>query len=667
MSASAEVAQMIRVECERSPAPAAAVSEMISSLDVHAGAWLGCDVEAEGLYQRASMGCAKPALRFQLDGYELRVLALTPIGAALVERVRPLAQFNSVAGGLSARFPGPSQGVHPVVGVLRAFLGLFSERCTELALFGAFSFDYHLLANGKALPDDGRRRMVLYFPERVLVAHKDAAEWVEFRFPELKPSADAVLATVDTVESDRQNDDLPPGGHAEAVRRGRARLLRGDLYSLVLSQTFRRRIAVRASEAFASLRNLNPYPAMFFVNLDGDEKLFGASPDLQVRADRDWVESAPVCGTFRRGTDPIDDADQARALLDSDKEDASLAACADSDRNDKAKVCEAGTVELVSHRRLHFFSTIIHTINHIRGRRKAGVDAFDILLAHANPATVTGLPKDDAVCAIGELEATWRGWYAGAVARLSSDGSAEVLTVLRAARVTGELAEVRTGGNLLVDSDPDKEEEETRLKAETMFRVLSGSSPCVPKRALSYDRRFNVSLDGPDDPMLLSLADCLETVGGEVSRNRGTDGDARIAVLSDGGNVASVSPTGQALRTVAVGGAALALITYDGGFATTLAEPRYARRIKAEPTPGSFAAGLGTLELGIYANQVFELTKLPVGWTVALASTEGWVIAAERRERRQIAILCRPDSVQSLKANAGRRLLRAALESLTDA
>jgi len=42
---------------------------------------------------------------------------------------------------------------------------------------------------------------------------------------------------------------------------------------------------------------------------------------------------------------------------------------------------------------------------------------------------------------------------------------------------------VRTGGSLLADSDPPREEEETRLKAESMFRVLAGQSPRVPVAA----------------------------------------------------------------------------------------------------------------------------------------------------------------------------------------
>jgi anthranilate synthase len=447
------------------------------------------------------------------------------------------------------------------------------------------------------------------------------------------------------------------------VASGIRRLKSGELFSLVLSQTFRRRISASPSAAFKALRALNPYPAMFFLNLGGGEILFGASPDLQVRADAEWVESAPVCGTYRRGTDAVADADQALALLNSDKEDASLAACADSDRNDKAKVCEPGSLEVVSRRRVHFFSTIIHTIDHIRGRRRSGADAFDILLAHATPATVTGLPKPAAISAIEQLESGWRGWYAGAVARLASDGSMEALTVLRAARVVGDIAEVRTGGNLLVDSDPQKEEEETRLKAETLFRVLAGKSPRAREQSAAFERRFKVEFVDCGDPMASLLAECLVSTGCEL----GATGERSILVLGGGVDLPSAALAGNGRPMLAIGASALALLQSQGGNLSSLPEPKYARRMTVSAVAGGFVPPGVSMELGLYASQVVETKSLPKAWRAEVVTAEGWVMAASSAQKRQVALLCRPESVQSLKGDAGRVLLHSALAWLASA
>ncbi len=647
---------MIRVERSIVDALPGASDELLGALDTRLGAWLGCDVQAEGLYRRESMGCVDPALGFYLEGNELRVLAFTQVGHALLDHVRNLAAFDSCEGGLAVRFPESTARPHPAINLLRGFLTLFGPSFPELALYGALSFDYYRLASGAALPDDNQRRFVLHFPERVLVENEQRTKWVTFRFPDLDVTADATPALVAAPAIGREADDHEIGGHARAVSRGVERLKRGELFSLVLSQTFRRRLQVKASTAFGALRKLNPYPAMFFLNLGGGERLFGASPDLQVRADQAWVESAPVCGTYRRGADPVADGDQALSLLNSDKEDASLAACADSDCNDKATVCEPGSLEVVSHRRVHFFSTIIHTIAHTRGRRGAGVDAFDILLAHSTPATVTGLPKPIAIAAIEELESTPRGWYAGAVARLGSDGSMEALTVLRAARVVGDIAEVRTGGNLLVDSDPQKEEEETRLKAETMFRVLAGASPRASVPEAAPTQRFNVSYLDCGDPMGSLLANCLASAGCDFFPH----GSGDIMVLGGGAELPKV-PIDKSRPLLAIGLSAFSILATQGASLTRLTEPKYARRMVAISDDKGFLAGERRWELGLYSSQVLEFKNLPNEWQAVLVTQEGWVLAASSKIGPQVAIFCRPDSVQSLKNGAGRRLIQSSL------
>jgi anthranilate/para-aminobenzoate synthase component II len=78
--------------------------------------------------------------------------------------------------------------------------------------------------------------------------------------------------------------------------------------------------------------------------------------------------------------------------------------------------------------------------------------------------------------------------------------------------------------------------------------------------------------------------------------------------------------------------------------------------------PGSFLEFPGPVEVGLYAMQVIEKHNLPLGWRAALVSEEGWVMAAQSDKSPQVVILCRPDSVQSMPADAGRRILRAALD-----
>lgn len=629
---------MIGVRSTQTGIAAAEAEAALEALAAKPGIWMGCDVVAEGLYRRESVSCTCAALRLCLDGNRLAVNPLSTAGAALLKALGP--------------FPGRVESGAQVAGILKRFLAAFGQPSPELALYGAFSFDYYRLGESAPLPDDGRRRMVLYFPEQVVTVTAGVARRFDFAFDLPPARLDEGADRIDPVRIAGDADELAPGGHAARVAGGIERLRRGELYSLVLSQTFRRRTMVAPMRAFAALRRRNPYPAMFFCNLGGGEALFGASPDLQFRADASWVESAPVCGTLRRGADALEDADQAFALLSSDKEGAAIALCADAAATEHASVCEPGSVEVLSHRRAHFFSTIVHAIDHLRGRRRAGLDAVDLLLAHSTPATVTGLPKAAAARAIEELESDWRGWYAGAVARLGTDGSAEAYTVLRAARVADGIAEIRTGGNILVDSKPDSEEEESRLKALTLFHVLEGVAPDTAAAQAGVTPRWRVRGPSGGDPFAPGLVNALAKAG------------AQTGVAEDGIAVLSGLPAdgrAPAAPLLAVGEGALWLLEQAGARSEALARPEFARRIAGTAATGRFMAALGQFEAGWYASRAIRAGGLPPDWKASALSAEGWVLAAEHAAGRACALLFRPDSVLSQRGAAGTRALGAAM------
>jgi anthranilate synthase len=651
---------MIAVERVECVAAEADEQLAIEAIDRDGGVWLGCDVVVPQLYRREAKAALDPLLSICLDGRRLSVVPHGDIGRALAARLTPLAGLEMHGGRLEIGFDGAPAEPHPAITLLRRLLAAFDLRCPEFGFYGTLAFDYYRLSHGDAVPDDGRRRLVLVLPARVLLSGEGGARWVEFRFPGLVPQP-GEMAAMAPARIERFEDDHPPGGHAQAVARGVQLMRRGELCSLVLSQTFRRQVQVDAAAAFARLRRDNPYPAMFFARFGDGERVFGASPDVQVRADGQWVETAPVCGTFRRGADPVDDHEQAKALVNSLVDEASLALCADSDRNDKARVCEPASVQLLQRRRVHLFSTIIHTIDHTRGRRRAGVDGFDIVLAHATPATVTGMPKPDARAAIDALEASPRGWYAGAAVRFGSDGSCEALTMLRFARLVGDWAEVRTGGSLLADSDPPREEEETRLKAESMFRVLAGQSPRAPVAATPAPTPRRVRFVDGGDALAALARESLVQAGCRFAD------DASITVLGDAPlqrwreQAAAIDGP-----TLALNHAALALLERDGAPLKALDVPQFGRALSSVAAPGGLLDALGSFNAGVHTTHRLSAAALPAGWTLAAHGADGRVIAAVQPARRIVALTFRPDALRSLQHDAGRRALRAALHWLAE-
>ena len=88
----------------------------------------------------------------------------------------------------------------------------------------------------------------------------------------------------------------------------------GNLFEAVLSQTFYEPCPAPPSEVFRRLRQRNPSPYGFLLNLGATEYLVGASPEMFVRVERNakgWrCETCPISGTIRRGRDALEDAER---------------------------------------------------------------------------------------------------------------------------------------------------------------------------------------------------------------------------------------------------------------------------------------------------------------------------------------------------------------------
>jgi anthranilate synthase len=143
------------------------------------------------------------------------------------------------------------------------------------------------------------------------------------------------------------------------------------------------------------------------------------------------------------------------------------------DRNDKSRVCVPGSVRVIGRRQIELYSRLMHTVDHIEGRLRPGLDALDAFLTHMWAVTVTGAPKTWAMQFIEDSERAPRRWYGGAVGVIGFDGSMNTGLTLRTAHIENGVATVRAGATLLFDSDPAAEEAETELKARALLETLA--------------------------------------------------------------------------------------------------------------------------------------------------------------------------------------------------
>jgi anthranilate synthase component I len=114
-------------------------------------------------------------------------------------------------------------------------------------------------------------------------------------------------------------------------------------------------------------------------------------------------------------------------------------------------------------------------VSNVSGRLAPQKRAFDALLACFPAGTVSGAPKVRAMEIIDELEVTRRGPYAGVVGYFDFSGNLDTCITIRTIVATGGRAFVQAGAGIVADSDPGREADETRRKAEAMLTAVAGA------------------------------------------------------------------------------------------------------------------------------------------------------------------------------------------------
>ena len=387
-----------------------------------------------------------------------------------------------------------------------------------------------------------------------------------------------------------------PGRYAAIVERAKERFKVGDLFEVVPSHVFRAR-CMSPARFYERLRERNPAPYEFLLNLGDGEHLVGASPEMYVRVTGDRVETCPISGTIARGGDPLEDAANIATLIGSAKDESELTMCTDVDRNDKSRVCVPGSVKVIGRRQIEMYSRLIHTVDHIEGRLRPGFDALDAFLTHMWAVTVTGAPKSWAMQFIEDNEDAPRRWYGGAVGKIGFDGSMNTGLTLRTAHICGGVAAVRAGATLLYDSDPDSEERETHIKARALIETLheterTAPTPDAPLAVVQERRLPRVLLVDHQDSFVHTLGDYFRQHGARVTTLRAGFGTSMLdelapdlVVLSPGPGRPSDFKCEELLceldaRKLAVFGVCLglqAMVEHAGGELSLLPEPQHGK------------------------------------------------------------------------------------------
>jgi anthranilate synthase len=707
---------------------------MTRSVDERRGGVLSSGMEYPGRYSRWHLAYVDPCAEIVARGRRISARALNTrgevllpvLGEALLRAGQPLSGPD--AREIGVVIPEPSGLVaeedrsrRPTVfSALREVIAAFAGDDPHLGLYGSFGYDLAFQFEPVRLRRDraaDQRDLVLHLPDELYALDRKRESAVVYRYEftvggasteglprETAPAPVRVTRPAGGSVAEKQAGPGPdgtfrarpePGAFAEVVRQAKERFARGDLFEVVPSHVFRG--ACDSPAAFyETLRQVNPAPYEFFFNLGEGESLVGASPEMYVRVSGDRVETCPISGTIRRGADPLGDAENIRTLLNSAKEESELTMCTDVDRNDKSRVCVPGSVTVIGRRQIEMYSRLIHTVDHIEGRLRPGLDALDAFLSHMWAVTVTGAPKAWAMQFIEDHEDAPRCWYGGAVGVIGFDGSMNTGLTLRTAHIRDGVAAVRAGATLLFECDPEAEEQETHLKSRALLETLAQAQAALrdgePGRpghagpgagqagpAGRPGQGLRVLLVDHQDSFVHTLASYFRQEGAEVMTLRAgfppsalDDYRPDLVVLSPGPGQPSDfgcdallgELDGRGLPAFGVCLGLQAMVEHAGGELGLLAEPQHGkpgRVLRSGPAGPAGPGLLAGLPEEFTAGRYHSLHAVPGqvkgAFAVTAVTPDGVVMAIEDEQAGRWGVQFHPESILSASGRAGHQVI----------
>jgi anthranilate synthase len=700
----------VRITRTAEPFDPAELGRIAALADERRGGVMSSGMEYPGRYSRWVMAYADPCAEITATGRRITARALNDRGrvlmpviqAALRRAGEPLDDETVFIAEGDQEFTEEERSRKPTVfTALREITAAFACADPHLGLYGAFGYDLAFQfepVRPRLERPATQRDLVLHLPDQIWILDRKREEAVRYSYEfEVAGASTAGLDRVTARTGAGQeagavrDNELPepprPGSYARVVEQARERFARGDLFEVVPSHVFHGRCASPAA-FYELLRQRNPAPYEFLFNLGAGEYLVGASPEMYVRVTGDRVETCPIAGTIARGADTLEDAANIATLLGSAKEESELTMCTDVDRNDKARVCVPGSVQVIGRRQIEMYSRLIHTVDHIEGRLRPGFDALDAFLTHMWAVTVTGAPKTWAMQFIEDNEATPRRWYGGAVGKIGFDGSMNTGLTLRTAHITGGIAAVRAGATLLYDSVPEAEEQETHIKARALIETLNEASRGVPAAAAAGPRPGRVSASGDYAPRVLlvdhqdsfvhTLGDYFRQQGAEVTTLRFgfapkllDEYAPDLVVMSPGPGRPEDFGCAALLdevyaRHLPVFGVCLglqAMAEHAGGVLSLLPEPAHGKPGLVRVSGGELLAGLpAEFTAGRYHSLYAPAAEVRGGFEVTAATPDGVVMAIEDPAAARWAVQFHPESILTASGRAGHRIIANVLD-----
>ncbi len=258
------------------------------------------------------------------------------------------------------------------------------------------------------------------------------------------------------------------------VQKIREHIIEGDLYEMNFCQEFfAEDCDLDPLEMFVQLNQIAKAPFSAYYRM-GDHYLLCASPERFLKKEGRKVISQPIKGTISREAEPQLDRAHRDSLLHSEKDRAENVMIVDLVRNDLARSCQAGSVEVEELFGIYSFEQVHQMISTVSGQLREDIDLVEAIRNAFPMGSMTGAPKVMSMELIEHYERSRRGLYSGALGYITPEGDFDFNVVIRSILYNSARSYLsfQVGGAIVYDSVPELEYEECLLKAKVMLQVL---------------------------------------------------------------------------------------------------------------------------------------------------------------------------------------------------
>ncbi len=257
----------------------------------------------------------------------------------------------------------------------------------------------------------------------------------------------------------------------EKIKKAKEYISEGDIYQINLSHRVKIEGFFDLNSVFNNLIKFQPTPFLMMIK-ERDFGLISASMELFLKKEGSKIITKPIKGTIKRGKDLQEDKKLENSLKTSKKERAENLMITDLMRNDIGRISKIGMVKVENLFEVERYKTLFQMSSTVKGDLKENMTLEKILNGTFPPGSVTGAPKIRAVEIIDELEKEKRTVYCGANIFIKPDMDFISSVAIRQSIFQKNNCYIYVGSGIVADSIPEKEYEETILKAKANLETI---------------------------------------------------------------------------------------------------------------------------------------------------------------------------------------------------